>query len=223
MTNPNGPAPEFSGPSQQGSAEPEPKPKKKHWFARHKVLTVLGAIVLIAVIGTAIGGGGGDDEAEPAADSAADAPGGSEEGAGAEGGDGVAAGIGDAVLSGDLEFTITGVEEGGAELGSEYVSTAAQGEFLLVHVTVTNTGDEAHYFTGGEQTLVDDQGRRHETDGAASLYIPGNETLFANINPGNTVEGVLVFDLPADAVPVEIEVQGGLFDDAVTVSLAAAE
>ncbi|MGO1543908.1 MAG: DUF4352 domain-containing protein [Gulosibacter sp.] len=220
---------------QQPLQPPQQPAKKKNWFARHKVLTGIGAAVLLIVFISAVSGGGSDDSAEvPAAeqDSSAVAE---QEAAPAEDGEAVqadaeepadadavpnAAGIGDTVVSGDLEFTITGVESGVTEVGSEYLNSTPQGVYYLVHVEVTNTGDSAEYFSSSNQVLIDDQGREHETDGSASLYIEDNDVLFTDINPGNTAVGTLVFDLPADAAPVEIHFGSGLFSDDAVVSLS---
>lgn len=50
---------------------PEP-PKKKSWFARHKVMSVIGAVVAVIIIGGIAGGGGGGDDT--ASDTAKTAP-----------------------------------------------------------------------------------------------------------------------------------------------------
>lgn len=55
--------------------QPEP-PKKKSWVARHKVLTVIGAIIAVFIVGGIASGGGedtGSDTAKTAPDKAADA------------------------------------------------------------------------------------------------------------------------------------------------------
>ncbi|MDJ1372253.1 DUF4352 domain-containing protein [Gulosibacter molinativorax] len=226
------PGQQYQGQQYQGQPD---QPKKKNWFARHKVLTGIGIAVIVIGLFAAIGGGGGSSDDEPAADPVAaenqdagapaeeaapaeeDA---AEEAAPAEEESNAAASIGDAVTSGDLEFTITGVENGGTEVGSEYLNKTAQGEYFFVHVSVTNTGNEAVSFFGSNQKLVDSQGRQHETDSSASLYMEDNDTLFTEINPGNTVDGTLVFDIPADAEPVEVIVQDGMFDDEVPVNIA---
>lgn len=55
--------------------QPEP-PKKKSWVARHKVLTVIGAIIAVFIVGGIASGGGedtGSDTAKTAPDEAADA------------------------------------------------------------------------------------------------------------------------------------------------------
>lgn len=234
----NSPVPNTPQPGQQQypgapMLPTEPKPKKRNWFARHKILTGIGIAIIVIALFSAMGRGG---DAEPAADTApagnevsseevtdaqpaedASEPESEAEAAGPD-----APGIGDAVQSGDLEFTVTALEAGGTEIGGDYLSETAQGEFLLVHVTVTNTGNEAATFFGSNQKLIDSEGREHETDSTASLYLPDNDTLFAEINPGNAVVGTLVFDLPANAEPVELVLQGGLFDEEVSVNVAGA-
>ena len=208
-------------------SEPE---AKKPWFARHKVLTIIGAVVLgIILLSAVFGGGGRSDDAAPAVsqdapaaeqpvDGSAEEPGEAPAEEPAEEPADDAVGIGTPVASGDLEFTVTGVEPGGTEIG-DVLTTTAQGEFLLVHIEVRNTGDSAETFSDSGQKLIDSQGREHETDSSASIYLPDNDVLFTSINPGNTVVGTLVFDLPADAEPVSVLLSGGLFSSDVEVSL----
>ncbi|MFD2675482.1 DUF4352 domain-containing protein [Gulosibacter bifidus] len=198
---------------------------KKNWFARHKVLTVIGVLVLIGAIGsgmnqnkkdaadsgsqTAAGQQAAQSKEPPAGDAApADAP--------AE--DTAMPGIGQPAQAGDFEFTVTEVETGVASVGGEYFSEDAQGQFVLVHVNVTNVGDKAETLTSSLQKLVDDQGREHEADSSAAIYIEDSNTLYERVNPGNSVSGVLVFDIPADATPVSVKLQQG-FNSSVEVSL----
>lgn len=195
---------------------PEP-PKQKSWFARHKILTAILVLVVLAVAGTALGGGEeapssgtaseapAEEAAEPTADNAAPAE--------------DAAGVGDAVRDGKFEFTVTEVETGVSEVGDEFLSEQAQGQFVLVHMTVSNIGDEAQMLDGSNQTLVDDQGREHSANGSAAIYLDGSQTFLNDINPGNSVEGIVVFDIPADAQPAAIELHDSMFSGGVTVRL----
>ncbi len=72
---------------------------------------------------------------------------------------------------------------------------------MLVHVTVTNIGDQAQMFDGSSQKLVDTAGREHFADTSAAIYLGDANSFLTDINPGNSVEGTVVFDAPADAVP----------------------
>lgn len=209
---------------------PAPPEKQKSWFARHKFLTAILVIVGLIVIAAALSGG--DDDAPagstPAAETApaeeaADAePAAGEDAAAAEEGEAApegAPGIGDAVEDGKFEFTVTGVETGVAEVGDEYLNEQAQGQFVLVHLTVSNIGDRAQMLDGTNQKLVDTQGREHSADGSAAIYLGDTGTFLNDINPGNSVEGTVVFDIPADAEPASITLHDSMFSGGVTVSL----
>lgn len=191
------------------------QPKMKNWFARHKVLTVIGALILIAAIGAGMNGARNDDGngAQPAANG---------EQAAAQSGEKPAEktmpGIGEAATAGDFEFTVTEVETGVESVGSEYLGKNAQGQFVLVHIDVKNVGNDTSTLSSSLQKLVDNQGREHEADASAAIYVEDSNTLYERVNPGNAVSGVLVFDIPADAMPVSVKLQEG-FSSKVEVSL----
>lgn len=131
------------------------------------------------------------------------------------------AGIGDQVQDGAFAFTVTKVETGREALGDGFLRSEAQGSYVLVHVTVTNVGTESAMFTSANQTLLDDRGREFEADaGAALMNVPGSESFLTDINPGNSVDGVLVFDVPEGLAPAAIELHESMFSRGVVVSLA---
>lgn len=204
--------------------DPAPRPS---WFARHKVLTTIGAVVVLGVVVGALGGG---DETAPDAGTAAPAtvapsPDGAADAAAEEPAEAPAeeapapqdAGIGTPVRDGKFEFTVTSVEPGVAHVGDDMFGKDAQGQFVLVHVTVTNIGDEAQYFDGSSQKLVDAQGRTHSADGSAAIYLGDAQSFVNQINPGNSVQGTVVFDVPADAAPASLELHDSMFSGGVTV------
>jgi len=131
------------------------------------------------------------------------------------------AGIGDQVQDGAFAFTVTDVETGREALGDGFLRSEAQGSYVLVHVTVTNVGTEAQMFTSANQTLLDAQGREFEADaGAALMNVPDSESFLTDINPGNSVDGVLVFDVPEGLSPAAIELHESMFSQGATVALA---
>ncbi len=67
-----------------------------------------------------------------------------------------------------------------------------------MHVTVNNIGREAQYFDGSSQKLTDTLGRTRSADTSAAIYL-GDAQSF--LNPGNSVQGTVVFDVPAAAAP----------------------
>jgi hypothetical protein len=129
--------------------------------------------------------------------------------------------IGDEVQDGSFTFKVTDVETGAQALGDSFLRSEAQGMYVLVHVTVTNIGTESALFTSGNQTLFDAQGREFDADaGAALMNVPDSESFLTDINPGNSVEGVLVFDVPEGLSPAAIELHESMFSSGTLISLA---
>jgi hypothetical protein len=129
--------------------------------------------------------------------------------------------LGQPAHDGKFEFTVTNVEYGKTQVGSQYANKTAQGQFVLVHVTVKNVGTEARMFTGATQRAFGDGGVKYENDSMAEVYANGdNQTFLNNINPGNEVKGILVFDIPKDKKITSVELHDSMFSSGVTVDLA---
>ncbi len=204
----------------QGGWQPQPPPKKKIWFLRHKFLTAILALVLIVGFGSAIGGGGskGGDDAAPSSSSKSETSEGNSDGGSKDGGDALPA-VGTPVRDGKFEFTITKVERGKKTVGQQYVSETAQGEYTLVHVTVKNIGDQQQGLSDSDQKAMDASGTQFSADTMAGASIQGNDVLFNQINPGNQVKGVLVFDVPAGTKLTQIELHDSMFSGGVKAAL----
>ncbi|MDK8352383.1 DUF4352 domain-containing protein [Actinotignum sanguinis] len=117
-------------------------------------------------------------------------------------------GIGTPVILGDFEVTVTNVEKGVSHIGNDVLGKDATGQYVIVDVTVKNTGKEAAGFAESEQKLVDTEGRQHSVSGD-SLYLGDASMIYEKVNPGNTVTGKLLYDVPADAVPAKLELATG--------------
>lgn len=211
-------------PAPQPTWQPTAPQPRKGWFARHKVLTTIGVLVLLGIIVSAANGGSGTADT-PAAAPAAPAASASTDQATVTAADQAAppadtVGIGTAVADGKFEFTVTQLEPGGTHIGPEGYGADAQGQFVLVHLTVRNIGNEAQYFDGSSQTLVDSQGRKFSADSSAAIYLDQSNSFLNQINPGNQVEGVVVFDIPADATLVSITLHDSMFSGGVDVQLS---
>lgn len=193
--------------TQQNPATPE----KKSWFARHKVLTAIGAVIVVGVaINLASGGSDSAPESGGSTSVQADAP----SNAPAE----AAAGIGAAVRDGKFEFTVQDVERGVASVGDQFSSQSPQGEYVLVTMNVANIGDEQQLFDTSSQQLLDAAGRQYSVDTVATITNDPNIG-FTQINPGNSVVATLVFDVPAGTAPAEIELHDSPFSGGTTVAL----
>jgi len=128
--------------------------------------------------------------------------------------------IGSAVRDGKFEFTIKSMDCSKTSVGSEFLTQEAQGKFCILDMKVENIGDEAQTFFSSEQKLFNSEGQQFSNDTAAELSIDGNgSTWLEEINPGNFVEGKVVFDVPADATIVKAELHDSAFSSGVEVNL----
>ncbi|MEU3167004.1 DUF4352 domain-containing protein [Streptosporangium sp. NPDC006930] len=179
---------------------------------------LVGAAVLacLVVIGGLLGGGGknGEDSTGSADTTVAEAA------APAKKTEPKQAGLGDTVMDGKFSFKVTKVEKGVQRVGGEYLGSDAQGQYVLVHVTVKNIGEESQLFSDSSQKLIDARGRQYDTDsGAAALGLKNSNAFLNTINPGNTVKGILLFDVPKNFKIKAIELHDSVFSDGVTVAL----
>jgi len=184
------------------------------------VLFVGGCMAILAAAGAGVNKAVDDFEssvsaaAPPAPGDSAGAPAAGDSAAPAS-----AAGIGVPVRDGKFEFTVTKVEVGPARIGNQYLGKDAQGQFILVHLTIGNIGDVAQIFSDSGQKLFDAQGREFSADTAAAIYLDDSQSFLNEINPGNQVNGIVVFDVPKDVQPTSIELHDSIFSGGVTVSL----
>lgn len=221
---------------------PGPAPKKGNWFARHKILTGLFGLIAVIVIGTTASAGG---QSAPQADSSAAAASGpasstttsatTSRSRAAEKSTANAApkatrqaaarrtdtapGIGTPVTSGDLQFTVTKVVRDQRQVGQDFMAQKAQGRYTLVYVTVRNVGSGSETLLDSDQKVKDADSKTYSPDSMAELAMDNNNVWLEQINPGNAVDGVLVYDMPVGVRATAIDFSAGLFDSAKTVQL----
>jgi len=189
------------------------KEKKGNWFMRHKVLTgILVFIVFIVVVsasgGDSSNGGSGDSGSKQAQSQKQEK---------------ITAKIGEQVQSGDLAFTVNGVKEY-QSLGNSFTSKDAQGVFKVVSLKIENVGKETKTIDSSMIKLTDSEGRTFERsiDGqTAKGLAQGQVDLFLQqVQPGLSVNGEIVFDVPETAEGLMIELRGGLFATPAEVKLS---
>jgi Domain of unknown function (DUF4352) len=198
-----------------------PLPPRKSWPRRHKILTALGAAfgLLIAIIIISVAASGtSTPSGTPAATApatAATSPSTPPTSAPPK-----AAGIRTAVRDGKFQFTITSVTSV-KSVGDSVVGQTAQGQYAVVHITVTNIANVAQTMDDSAQYVYDAQGRKFSADSTADIYGngTGNSVFLTQINPGNSVHGLIYFDLPANDKAVSAELHDSVFSGGVTVSL----
>jgi hypothetical protein len=131
------------------------------------------------------------------------------------------AGIGDAVQDGKFEFVVSKVSCGKSHIGRTDFGKDAQGQYCTVNVKVANIGKEARTLDAPSQYLYGTGGQRFNPFTEAVLYPGLDETraLLEDINPENSVNGVLVYDIPKNEKPTKIELHDSPSSGGVTVEL----
>ena len=111
-------------------------------------------------------------------------------------GDAGPAGLGDPVRDGQFEFVVGSVDCGARSVGEGLGRKQALEQFCLVELEVENTGTEGRTFGGGQQYLFDGAGNRHDPDLDATVRHGDGRLVSTHLNPGQRLEGTLVYDVP---------------------------
>ncbi|MFD3591668.1 DUF4352 domain-containing protein [Nocardia sp. NPDC058640] len=210
-----------------------PRPPKKNNNALIIILAVLGSFVVLCGFGGCIvamsdnsdedsagatfttavvtsvpaGAPGADGPAAPGAPAPTAAPPADDEG-------------GATVRDGKFEFTVTGVDPPIQVVGDNpYMQKTAQGEYILVHLTVTNTSNKPQSYWADNQELIDDKDRQFANDAVAGMYANDESVWGSDINPGNKIQVVVVFDVPVGTTPAALELHDSAFSNGARVSL----
>lgn len=187
------------------------KDKSGSWFGRHKILTVIGTLVLLAIIGSALGGGDKTNTAtsnSSAKSSATPKPA------------ATMAKVGQSANDGKFAFTVNSIKCDQASVGSEYSTKTAQGQYCLLNISANNIGNESQTLDSSNQFLYNSKGQKYSADSEASYDAnTSGSTFLQQINPGNSVTGLVVFDLPKGVSPISAELHDSAFSSGVKVNL----
>ncbi|MET8799593.1 DUF4352 domain-containing protein [Nocardia sp. NPDC004568] len=187
---------------------PHPQPPRKSRTGFWIVLGILGFFILLCGGCAGLVATSADDADSPGTSIAA--------GPAQDDGDRLAP-AGSEVRDGKFGFVVTQVDPPVKSVGGDYLGKAAQGEFVLVHIDVTNTSDQPQSYFGSNQKLIDAQGREFTNDTEAEIYL--NDDVFTDINPGNKFSVILAFDVPASAQPAALEFHDSAFSGGVQVAV----
>ncbi len=199
-----GQQPPTSGPPQYGYA-PQPPAKRKKWP------WILGSVFLVMIVGCvgafALLGFGASKVAEDLD--------GNQKGQNA-----VAGTMGKAATDGKFQFTVTDMKCGVPSVGPSDFGKKAQGEFCLVDVTIKNVGSTVEVFVDSSQQAFDDAGNTYAVDSGAAVWAnEDSSTFLESINPGNTVKGVLIFDVPPGTKLTSLVLHESMFTAGIKVPL----
>lgn len=193
-----------------------PSPKKKNWFERHKVLTVIGLIILLGIV---VSAGNGDKSPNKSNNGSSSSSSKTSKTATKKA---TLAKIGEAANDGKFQFTVNSIKCGETTIGDQYLNKTAQGQFCRLNLTVKNIGNEAQGLSSSDQYLYNSAGQKYKADDTATLYAApsgASSTWYNDINPGNSVVGDILFDIPKDQTPVTAELHDSAFSGGVKVNL----
>jgi hypothetical protein len=187
---------------------------ERPWYKKKRIIIPLALLLLIIVVAVS---GGGDDATQQVADGGNEAP--EEADAPDEASDDAEfARMGEPAADGQFTFTVNSIDCGETTIGEDGpFQEEAQGEFCLLQVTVENTGNEARSLSASDQFLFDDQERRFSSD--LSYALAADTPIFEQINPGNSLEGTIIFDVPEGATIEFAELHDSAFSGGVLVDL----
>lgn len=186
------------------------------WYKKKRFI-IPGVFLVIIIAVSAAGTGGDDDTGDDVATEQND-DGGQENVPEEVPDDADEASVGEAASDGQFTFTVNGLECGETTIGGGGpFEEEAQGQFCMLDLTVENTGNEARSLSASDQYLYDDQDRRFSSDLSYALAM--ETPIYEEINPGNSLDGVIAFDVPEGATIVLAELHDSPFSGGVVIEL----
>ena len=179
---------------------------QRNFFGRHKIITGLAVLIILGGIGSAMGGG--DTTTASKASSSSSTP-------VSDNGSPVAKvesaptteGISSDVKIKVLEVTTP------AYTGKEGFKSVPQGAFVVVKLSIQNNQKDAISVSDSSFKLLDKDKREFSSssDGNIGLEMTEKKTLmFVNVNPGNTIEGYIAYDVPKGVTGFNMQATGGM-------------
>lgn len=119
------------------------------------------------------------------------------------------AGIGDAVKSGDLSWTVAAIEDKGKSWKGQFGSETTAGKFLKVDLSITNNGkEEVSLFS--QPVIKDASGREFKATDKLMMVIGSDAWCTAKALPAGVPQTCTNgYELPADATGLTLVVNDG--------------
>ncbi|GFI40167.1 DUF4352 domain-containing protein [Thomasclavelia cocleata] len=120
--------------------------------------------------------------------------------------------IGEVAKVGEVDYLINNVEVT-KQIGSEYVNTKAKDTFLIIDISITNNEKESLTVADNFFKLLNGE-NEYSADSTGAIYLNDNSIIFKELNPGVTLQGKIVFDVPesvAMANETKLQVQTGIW------------
>lgn len=194
--------------------------KKRNWFAKHKILTVIGVLVVLAIIGAAANGGNktNNNQANNTSGKAAATTSNNSSAA-------AMPKINQPASDGKFQFVITSFTCGETQVtqpDAPDITSQAQGQFCSMSLTVKNIGTVAQDFDASSQYIYDNGSKQYSYSSDATITANPTSSQFPvleTVNPGNSISGIVVFDIPKGVTPLTATMHDSAASGGVKVSL----
>ena len=117
-------------------------------------------------------------------------------------------GFGDEVKVGEMVYVVDSAHTA-QYIGTDFMGVQADGIFVVVDLTIKNTGSETKHISSSFMKIVDGEGRIFESDEEAWIYYDDN-LVFKQLQPGLSTRGKVIFDVPKDAT-LYLQVSGSFW------------
>ena len=123
--------------------------------------------------------------------------------------------VGDKLIVGDAEIIAKKVfEKTEYKSNNQFIKNVkTKGKFVQVNLEITNKGNESKMFHRSRFKLIDDKNREFDpSDNFELLSIVDSNLFLKDVNPDMSIDGKLVFEVPADVESYSLE-YSELFSD----------
>jgi hypothetical protein len=130
--------------------------------------------------------------------------------------------IGQPARDRDFALTVTAVDCGKQDLAPDAPDTKPQGQFCVVKLTARNAASRTLRFTLSvfRQSAYAPDGTRYAVSSAATEDASqGKNPFIVQVNPGNEVPGVLVFDIPKTSSVAKLKLYESVISPGVEVTV----
>lgn len=187
---------------------------QRNFFGKHKIITGILALIIIGGIGSAMGGGGNKNTATSAPVPAQKTASSTSQSKPTD--QAKPAELSNEGVSSNVKIVVTSFQSADSVGDNQYDIAKAQGVFKIVKIALTNNQKDAITVDSNSFKLIDDQGREFSDSSEAQTALMSSSNsdqqnfFLKQINPGITISGEVIFDVPKDAKGFKLKASGGM-------------
>lgn len=119
--------------------------------------------------------------------------------------------LNDEVKAGNIGYTASEVKRSTKIGQNQYLQKTTENEYLLIKVKVSNNDKETRTIDTSLFKLKDAEGKEYSAMAEADMYVNTDNSFFlAQVNPGTSKSGYIVFEIPKNLKGLKLQVSSGL-------------